>query len=188
MNGGVDGAIGYKEWEAVCEAMGAGRQGLLLRKGGIHEGRSGFAFKHERFFLFPTRFHAQAGQVRVPFTPSGGEWEPGDDVPVRYYCEARWARTLTDWERVRRLEPFHVWSEEVVRERFDCGEVTQIHCALVRVHALRVPWVLEYGKQFGGCRTWVTLPDPPEGWRHGMRPVIEDGAFGELCEAVENVL
>ena len=58
-------AIAFKEWESVCEALGSGQQAILLRKGGIHEGRAGFSFKHERFFLFPSRFHAQAEQVRI---------------------------------------------------------------------------------------------------------------------------
>jgi len=51
--------IAFKEWDVVCNAIGAGRQTVILRKGGIHEGREGFAWEHEEFVLFPTRFHAQ---------------------------------------------------------------------------------------------------------------------------------
>ena len=44
-----------------------GRQSVILRKGGIAEGRDGFAFRHREFFLFPTFFHEQV------------EKDPGDD-------------------------------------------------------------------------------------------------------------
>ena len=57
-------SIGFKEWAAVCEALGQGRQSVILRKGGIAEGREGFSFKHSEFFLFPTWFHEQPKKVR----------------------------------------------------------------------------------------------------------------------------
>ncbi len=49
----------FKEWAAIVEALGAGEQILLLRKGGIAEGRGGFQVKNQRFWLYPTFFHAQ---------------------------------------------------------------------------------------------------------------------------------
>jgi hypothetical protein len=50
-------SVGFKEWALVCEALGTGEQTILLRKGGIAEGRDGFGFRHSEFFLFPTFFH-----------------------------------------------------------------------------------------------------------------------------------
>src|SRR2546430_16918150 len=32
--------IGFKEWTLVCEALGRGVQGIIIRKGGIAEGRA----------------------------------------------------------------------------------------------------------------------------------------------------
>ena len=57
---------GFKEWALVCEALGRGEQTILLRKGGIAEGREGFGFRHDEFFLFPTFFHEQLVKVRTP--------------------------------------------------------------------------------------------------------------------------
>ena len=59
-------SIGFKEWALVCEALGTGRQKIILRKGGIAEGRDGFSFQHREFFLFPTFFHEQLERVRFP--------------------------------------------------------------------------------------------------------------------------
>ena len=62
-------SVGFKEWAIVCQALGEGRQSVMLRKGGIAEGRDGFAFRHREFFLFPTFFHEQVGKSR----PDGRE-------------------------------------------------------------------------------------------------------------------
>ena len=66
---------GFEEWSRVCAALGAGAQSVILRKGGIHEGRGGFWWKHDRFFLFPTHFHEQRAAQRAAFTwgAEGGE-------------------------------------------------------------------------------------------------------------------
>lgn len=186
--GGVETAIGYKEWEVVCDALGTGKQVILLRKGGIHEGRDGFSFKHERFFLFPTRFHAQGEQVRVPCEPSGAEWQPGDVVSIRYFCEAVWAKTLTDWDEVMGLQDEHIWKEELVRERFAWGDDDgegSIHCALVRVSRLAEPWEITYEKRHGGCRTWVELPEMPGDLLATATPVLDDAAFAARQAKVE---
>ena len=46
----------FKEWAVVCAALATGQQSLILRKGGIHEGRDGFRVEHREFWLFPTVF------------------------------------------------------------------------------------------------------------------------------------
>ena len=183
----MDQCVGYKEWLAVCDALLDGRQHLLLRKGGIHEGRRGFSFRHDAFAVFPTRFHAQVAQIRGPL-PVGGEtdeWEVGEEVFFEVWCEAVWARTLSDWNQVKALESFHIWTEDLVRERFDCGDVQQIHCALVRVYRLAEPFTVPYAKGYGGCRTWVNLPVPPP---ELMEPVVEDSAFEAARTAIETIL
>jgi hypothetical protein len=43
-------SIGFKEWAIVCQALGRGWQSIILRKGGIAEGRDGFSFQHGEFF------------------------------------------------------------------------------------------------------------------------------------------
>jgi hypothetical protein len=181
-------SIAFKEWQVVCDALADGRQSILLRKGGIHEGRSGFSFAHDAFFLFPTRFHAQGDQVREGQVKVLPEWQPGDILRVTHHAEALWAVTLTDWEKVAALEPHHIYSEATVRERFDWegkGMASgSIHVALVRVRELAAPWELVYQPSFGGCRSWITLPEPPAGWRESARPVLDDAAFASLDQAI----
>lgn len=110
-------AIGFKEWALVCEALGNGRQSVIIRKGGIAEGRDGFAFQHREFFLFPTFFHEQLNRVRLA---KAALPEPTpNEIEIRYLARLEEARVMTDWEEVRSLEPLHVLREEVVRERFE---------------------------------------------------------------------
>ena len=57
-------AVAFKEWAAVCAALAAGRQALILRKGGIAEGPGGFRPEHDRFWLLPTRFHERPDKLQ----------------------------------------------------------------------------------------------------------------------------
>ena len=185
----MSNVIAFKEWQVVCEALASGRQSILLRKGGIHEGRQGFSFAHESFFLFPTRFHALADQVREGEVKVMPEWQPGDIIRITHHAEAAWAVTLTDWEKVAALEPHHIYSEQTVRDRFDWegkGMASgSIHLALVRVRELAIPWEFPYEAKYGGCRSWVNLPEPPSGWLENARPVMNDQAFASLEALLE---
>jgi hypothetical protein len=175
---------GFKEWQVVCDALANGRQAILLRKGGIHEGRDGFSFAHESFFLFPTRFHVQGEQVREGTVTPLPEWQLGDPIRITHHAEALWAVTLTDWDKVAALEPFHIYSAATVRDRFDWAgkgmASGSIHLALVRVRELASPWQFPYEARFGGCRSWIPLPDPPAHWIKTARPVLDEDTLATL--------
>lgn len=185
-------AKAFKEWQVVCDALASGRQSLILRKGGIHEGREGFSFGAESFFLFPTRFHNQSQFVREGEVEPGPEWQVGDLVPIRHHGEALWARTLTDWDKVAALEPFHIWTEETIRQRFDWEgkgmSAGSIHVALVRVREMAAPWELVYESRHGGCRSWVEIGEPPAGWDGGGRFAMGDDAFATMADRIESIL
>lgn len=184
--------IAFKEWQVVCEALASGRQSILLRKGGIHEGRQGFSFAHQSFFLFPTRFHALADQVTEGNVEAMPEWKPGDTIRITHHAEAAWAITLTDWQQITALAPLHIYSEQTVRDRFDWENkdvaAGSIHLALVRIWKLAEPWELSYEPKYGSCRSWVNLPAPPPDWKESSLPVLTDHAFesplGQLEEQI----
>jgi len=164
--------IGFKEWNVVCDAIASGRQDLIFRKGGIHEGREGFSFKHDAFFLFPTLFHAQADFVTEGKRPAQSEWQVGDDIVIETFCRVSTALTLTDWEEVKALESRHIWTEETIKDRFyweGKGMPTgSIHVAFLEYFKLQDPWVLRYEKKYAGCRSWIDLMGPPQGWESAL--------------------
>ena len=73
-------SIGFKEWSLACNALGHGAQSVILRKGGIAEGREDFSFRHREFFLFPTFFHEQIGKVRIAAADIAA---PGNTIAIR---------------------------------------------------------------------------------------------------------
>jgi hypothetical protein len=154
-------SVGFKEWALVCQALGEGRQSIIIRKGGIAEGRDGFAFRHREFFLFPTFFHEQLAQTRLvdAAIPSLSP----NEIEIRFYAEVEKTRIITDWEAVRALAPLHILRERLVRERFDYDGNPGVHVAFVRVFRLDPVWRFPDAKAYGGCRSWVQLPDPPPG-------------------------
>ncbi len=55
-----------------------------------------------------------------------------------------------------------------------------IHLALVRVRELATPWEFPYHAGFGGCRSWIQLPEPPAHWQASARPVLDADALATL--------
>ena len=163
-------SVGFKEWALVCEALGRGSQSIILRKGGIAEGRDGFSFKHREFFLFPTWFHEQPEKVR-----DAGLYMPLQNdglIAISYAAQVDISRTITSWKIAEALIPLHILQPEVVRERFEYDEAPGLHLAFVRVFRLDPVWTFPNDKKYGGCRSWVKLPDPPNELR--LEPVLDD--------------
>ena len=176
-------SIGFKEWALVCEALGRGEQTILLRKGGIAEGRAGFAFRHEEFFLLPTFFHEQVGKTRsrdsVPERRAG-------EIEIRFFARVEISTVLTTWETALAIEPFHILQREVVRERFEYAEPKGVHVAFVRVFRLEPNWILADEPRYGGCRSWVKLPAHPRAT--SFRPVIPDEEHARRFKNFQNII
>jgi len=177
-------SVGFKEWAAVCDALGGGRQSIILRKGGIAEGRDGFSFKHSEFFLFPTWFHEQPEKVREMI----GQLSPAnaDSVEIRYAATLELSRTITSWDLAEKLEPLHILKPEVIRERFDYDEAPGVHVAFVRVYQLEPAWCFPNENKYAGCRSWVKLPDLPDGVR--LEPVMTDAEYANRKQQFLEIL
>lgn len=159
----------------MCEALGRGRQSIILRKGGIAEGRDGFSFEHGEFFLFPTWFHEQAEKIRrdcdidiLPMEQAGASGV----VKINFAAHVDICRTITSLEIAQALSPLHVLQPEVVRDRFQYDEEPAVHVALVRVFRIQPEWSFPNDPKYGGCRSWVKLPEPPNDLK--FEPIVTD--------------
>ena len=79
----------------------------------------------------------------------------------------------------------------MVAERFDWGDGKGLSLAIVRVHQLGEPWVLQNRKGFGGCRSWLGLPEKeglPENWEADLKPVLSDAEFAEQSAAIKEAM
>ncbi len=177
--------IGFKDWAAVCTAMAQGRQSIIIRKGGIAEGRDGFQFKHPEFFLFPTAFHEQFDKLRPEEAGPLRSDVPGDqaEIVVRAAFQLEWAATVTDRVAAAALAPFHVYRDAVVRERFDYDDAPGVQVAFGRALRVDPAWSFPAEASFGGCRSWIRLPenapDPA-----GLAWVLDDDAHAQRSGAL----
>ena len=186
----------FKEWQVVCDALASGEQALILRKGGIAEGRQGFRWQHDGFFLFPTRFHQQVDGVKGGRGLAEESVEGG--VEISLWAEVLLKGRIADWSQVEALAPNHIWTPDVIGERFEWGDEPGLSVALVRVRKLDGPWILgDAGRrEFGGCRSWLELPreewstedGSPEENIAKAKPVIEEAALSDQLQMLRELL
>jgi hypothetical protein len=182
--------IAFKEWAVVVDALGRGEQIVILRKGGLVEGRGGFAVEHPRFLLFPTLFHQQRESV-IPsaqgrFDAIAPDFPPVDCLRIGFCCEVIAWRNLESLEVAQRLCGQHIWRDEVVAERFDWSARKGIHAVAVRVRRLPRTIELPMTAAYGGCKSWVELEQ--EISTEGAVPVLSEEEFNRKLAGFTSAL
>ncbi len=178
--------IAFKEWTLICAALGRGEQSIIIRKGGIAEGREGFRFKHPEFLLFPTLFHEQLSKLRVaPDTRVPDPREDGHHC-VEFSARVEWVEDVADWERVSRLAPFHLWTVAEIEKRFLQDDENRVTVAFVRVFRLDRPLIFPDAPEYGGCRSWIELPELPP--RTGISTVLPEAEHDARSAEVKALL
>jgi hypothetical protein len=169
----------FKEWAIIVDALGRGEQILILRKGGISEGRDGFQIEHPQFFLFPTLFHQQRESV-IPaaqerFDEIVQRLAPPEIVRLEFFAEVVEWRQLDSLSAAESLRGQHCWRDDVIAGRFDWGKARNIFALAVRVHRLPLAIELPMQPSYGGCKSWSELEkDIPT---TGALPVLDQQAF-----------
>ncbi len=167
----------FKEWGVVCAALDSGRQSLILRKGGIHEGRDGFRVEHREFWLFPTEFHQQPGVLAPEAQSSLDEWRATETAAgmlvLRNYAVVEEVIELREETLLPRLHGLHIWSEQTLHDRFHY-RTPGLFALLVRVHRRVEPLRVPQSPHFAGCRSWVDFP--ADLGTNGLTPVLSDEA------------
>jgi len=173
--------MAFKEWAVIVDALGRGEQVIILRKGGISEGRVGFRPEHSHFLLFPTKFHQQRESVlpeaRPRFDQSSTNLPDPSKLHLEFSAEVVTVQRLDSPAAAQRLRGQHLWRDDVIAQRFDWGKDKGIHALAVRVFRLPKLIELPMSPGYGGCKSWVKLDlDVPTA---GARPVLSDKAFAE---------
>ena len=180
----------FKEWTVIVDALEQGDQILILRKGGIREGKAGFQVETNDFWLFPTQFHQQRDAVIERAQHRFDEIHRSDDadasVSIRSCAKIVESHEIANWETIAGLEPLHVWKTETIKERFEWGKKQGIFAMIVRVYqlasAIEVPMIANYG----GCKSWIELePTLPV---DSLTPVLDDAVFGQKLAEVHALL
>lgn len=178
----------FKEWAVVCAALASGRQTLILRKGGIHEGREGFRVEHREFWLFPTGFHQQRDEVTPDAWPLLGEVQArgmSDRLELRLYAVVEDVQQVLDRSALARLSGRHVWSESTVEQRFQY-RTPGLFALIVRIFCRPTPFVIEGSPYFAGCKSWVDLPFALP--TAGLQPVLDEATFDRQRREIQELL
>lgn len=196
-----------KEWAVTVRALAEGEQLLTLRKGGIREENKHFEVVGEKFFLYPTFEHQQAGLVRESHVPElkraleDGVWNPPAPtarmmeagVPVAQPVSVRlraWAEVAASYKVtasnvVKELSPFHVWTPDYAIKRFDWKPSHPLHVLLLRTYRIPRPVTIRVTEDFLGCKSWidVTRDLPFEG-----TAVVADDEFQAIKGEIERII
>ena len=165
----------FKEWAVVCEALDVGRQSLILRKGGIHEGRDGFRVEHREFWLYPTEFHQDpdvlAPHARPLLADVMSRRQTPGMIPIRNYVVVDDVVEIQDEALLSQLSGLHAWSESTLHARYRYRS-PMLFALLVRTYRLEEPVLLTESTRYAGCRSWVDLDQ--ELSTSGLVPALSD--------------
>lgn len=153
------------EWNAIIEALGQGKQAILIRKSVTHL---------DEFLLYPTITYAKKSEFLDSFQDKefviNNLLPNGDDgYEVKYYATVEQIIDIPS-TRINAFNKFHIWSQNHVKNYIG-RESAKIW--ILRIYKLTNPQILK--------RTWgmrysnVDKPVKLEG-----KPVIPDAEFNKL--------
>src|SRR5262245_49898446 len=141
----VVSAVALKEWAVLCEELAAGRQIILLRKGGILEPSGGFGVEHRSFFLFPTYFHAReddlAPALRARLSAVHDAAPPAGKLRLSLFATVEHVAEVGELAPLRQLGGEHGLTWDAVERRFHYRR-PGLHVIAVRAYRLDAPLVV----------------------------------------------
>ena len=179
----------FKEWAVICQALGRGRQSLILRKGGIAETGGEFGVEQRRFWLFPTYLHQKESSLRPEahelLRQVESEKPTSGVIRIEHFVEVAGIYHLHDMVGALRLFDLHLWTNETVHARFTYRQ-PGLHVLAVRVFRAASVIELPDNEYYAGCKSWLELAEdlPTE----GATPVLHDEAFRQVMQSLESRL
>jgi hypothetical protein len=183
--------IALRDWAVTLDELGKGTQIMLLRKGGIHEETRHFEVNSDSFFLFPAYEHQKSELLKEEYqgniAKSIENWSPEDQqVMVKYYAQLHEDIELLDEEKLKALYPHHIWTNEFAAERLKWKKKLPLHVLLLRVYQLEQPVEIPMLAEYGGCKSWLSLPETIQG--QAAHPVLAEDAFLQEVASIKKSL
>ncbi|MXQ55974.1 DUF1802 family protein [Shimazuella alba] len=183
--------IALRDWAVTLDELGKGTQIMLLRKGGIHEETRHFEVNSDSFFLFPAYEHQKSELLKEEYqgniAKSVENWSPEDQqVMVKYYAQLHEDIELLDEEKLKALYPHHIWTNEFAAERLKWKKKLPLHVLLLRVYQLEQPVEIPMLAEYGGCKSWLSLPETIKGQE--AHPVLTEDVFLQEVASIKKSL
>ena len=153
--------IALKEWSATIHALTTGDQIFLIRKGGIREPNRRFELQHNRFLLYPTRFHEARQMLKPQYRHLAGADEAHIEgtIQLKIWAETVDVLKIDEAKDLSALFESHVWTEEFVDKRIAWKPRHAADLILLKAYVLDNPVNLPVAPHHLGCKSWVEL-DP----------------------------
>ena len=151
--------LAFKEWSYIVDALGNGKQSIILRKGGIAEDGGDFAVKGKKFLLLPTQYHQAKDLIKPEWIgelDSDKYFTSDNKVKIHFYAEIIDHKLITDWNILEKLDSQHAWKMDIVKERYNRWE-KNVHLLIVQTFRLKKPFELEMLPEYGGCKSWIDI-------------------------------
>jgi hypothetical protein len=183
--------MAFKEWSGVCDALIEGRQTVILRKGGIHEGAGPghFVPEHAEFWLYPTWTHQSEQGLRSTDRHQGhaGANSPNPDgsIPIRGLVQIGFCGYVTSEVTLPALDQFHCLKDETIHKRFHY-KTPGLWVLAARVYRQDPGFKVIPTPEQAGCSTWVILDEPLP--TTGLTPVLDDPRWFEQCDRLSSIL
>ena len=163
--------------------MLAGRQAVLLRKGGILEANNEFELEHRRFLFYPTFVHQDPRMVKEGKREEirGAAREP-EVLEIRGYGEVVGIFAVPGRKEMDGLRDLHVWDEPLIDMRFGYRPEKPLYVVVVRAFVLGEAVVMENSLGYAGCKSWVSLEREVD--VSGGRQVMEECKLQEVMERI----
>lgn len=160
-----------KEWSNVIDALGAGEQTIIIRKGGIAD--ADFGVEAKAFYLYPTYFHQ-------------GESDARSNVSITHWAEVVRTWRVRDLETLGRLAPLVALPREALEARYRFRPDQALHVIALRVWKLAVAAGVKYREEYGGCRSWISVDDEID--TTGSTPVLSEPQLRDRLDAIDALL
>lgn len=180
-----------KEWASAINALEAGRQIMVMRKGGIVEETRRFELKSPAFYLYPTYEHQRKELIKSSdhfyVEESLADWVPeASTIRLTAYAEVTQDLEIRDQGMLDRLHDFHMWTADFAEDRLKWKRKDPLHVLILRVYRLKEPMEIPVLPEYNGCRSWISIPNgsvPCE-----MTPVVDVADFDEQVQKINETL
>ena len=158
--------VALKEWAVVQRSLLEQHQIILLRKGGIAEESGDFDLRAEQFLIYPGYEHEteRSGDIQPCFEEWLREEEsqkpPGGFNRIACACEVQDVLRVNDREKLFNMMPQHIWNRQFIDGRYEWEPYKPVTALLVRAYCLPSPVLVPTLREYGGCRSWITLAEP----------------------------
>lgn len=162
------------EWNATIEALGQGKQTILIRKYGTNIDKfllyptTSYALKDDYLDSFGTEYNIFVAENALPK-------REGNKTEVKYYAEVEKVIEKPS-QRIGSLNKYHIWTKEHVKSYLGNQKA---FVWILRVYKLKEPVMAErtMGMRYANLKEEVSLD--------GIKPVLSDIAFNKITTKIK---